>query len=179
MRCRTAFKYGAKNGSKSAIHKCENCERPLSEKESTILQKTLREVKSQISKNSKCILFYISGVVSRRSCTQPIDSDTFTYNDIYGSFFKYLNRGSLCIPCDSIVDWILFCYFLFQNLDFSIPVCRFSLSQFFLQISSNWFFSRFHKKQAHILSNIFLNNFSISKTPDVSKYSDYKLIKFN
>ena len=118
-------------------------------------------------------LTHISGYLVRNQA--PVEDST-TYFYANGYFLNELSRGGLTIPHDGICQWTYFCYILFQEI--CDNVCITSLVNMFLLISSTYRFKA-GKREAIVLSNILLNNYSKLITPRSSKESSQKIIKLS
>ena len=104
------------------------------------------------------------------------ENDSLFYYRKFGKYFDALNRGSLTLPQDCLVQWCIFCVIFFlQVLDAGSR--KFFVGMFFL-ISERYNFCVL-KKHCAILSNILLKNYSVFCTPRNSKESGLKILKLS
>ena len=86
------------------------------------------------------------------------------------------DRGQLNIPCDSAVQWSIFCFIMFEVV--KTAVYRTSLTDIFNSISDHY---KFGMKNHHsrILSNIFLKNYCRESPSRNSKETSLKVLKLS
>ena len=122
-------------------------------------------------------LFYISGYVTRHDDideNELLQTTTMFYYEKYGQFTKDLDRGGLKIPTDKTCQWVNFCFLLFNAV--RDRICRRSLSCIFLKISKLYSFDM-TRKNAEVLSNIFISNYCRTCTPRSGKEPSQKILK--
>ena len=103
--------------------------------------------------DEKKSLVYFDGYVVREQKTDAAvgASDTTQYYEEYGSYTDALNRRGLTIPPNSVCQWKIFCFIVFEVVKH--VVCRLSLRKLFMQISEFYaFYVPNHSFQ--ILANI-------------------------
>ena len=100
-------------------HSCEKCNYFVKREAPVDM---FPELKQLLSKEVKMALLYIAGYVDRKS---PTADDTHIYVDQYWAYLKELNRNSLTFPIDSVCQWVIYSYILFDEINRSI--CRKSL----------------------------------------------------
>ena len=126
---------------------------------------------------TKISLFYISGYVTRHDDideNELLQTTTMFYYEKYGQFTKDLDRGGLKIPTDKTCQWVNFCFLLFDAV--RDRICRRSLSCIFLKISKLYSFDM-TRKNAEVLSNIFIKNYCRTCTPRSGKEPSQKILK--
>jgi len=157
----------------SSNHSCHKCGYFLSGKSLEIFQH-LEDLEPSLSNDVKMSLIYIAGYIVRKE--DPGNNDTFMYYDRFGTFLSGLNRGRLCIPPDTVCQWVMFSCILF--LEVASDACRSSLSNLMMSISESYDFSM-ERKHGNSLSNIFLNNYCKLYTPVTEKEPKQKLLKLS
>ena len=98
-------------------HGCSKCGYLLDESACEIFD-TLPDLEMSLSKDVKMSLFYIAGYVTRKDgplSDEDLLNDTGFYYREYGDFVKKLDRGSLNIPLDNTVQWVFFCFIMFNH----------------------------------------------------------------
>ena len=132
---------------------CNNCKYTLDQESSEAVD-NLPVLKTSVHADVKQSLVYIKGYITRKD-NKPSGEGTFLYFERYGSYTRALNRGGLSIPGDSVCQWTIFCYIIF-NLIKDIA-CRVSLIDIFQKISDFYMFN-IEKHHSHILANILISN---------------------
>ena len=154
-------------------HHCSDCDFSLNEEESEIFDQ-LQTLENSVSKELKANLVYIAGYVTRN--VESTVEDTNEYYENYGTYTELLNRGGLTVPGDSICQWCIFCYIIFNKIN--ARVCRKSLVCVFQDVSDYYGFS-VQKSHCRILANIFINMYCKHITPRSNREAKQKEIKLS
>lgn len=155
-------------------HKCEHCDKPLSEKESEIID-NLELLENSLSNDDLASLVFIGGYIQKKA--GPIyENDTMIYYDNYGSYLNSVDRGKLTKPYDTLMQWTVFCFILF--IEVSQFDCRTNLMKKFEVVSEKYNFET-KEKHCRILSNILLNNKVHLLTPRSNKEIGMKALKLS
>ncbi|XP_066911172.1 uncharacterized protein [Clytia hemisphaerica] len=157
-------------------HCCDKCFFAL-DRDGISLLNQLEEEEMSIPVKTKMSLIYMAGYVARKDemSEQELFDATMFYAQKYGKYLHELDRGGLKIPTDTICQWTMFSYIMFNHIRHL--VCRTSLSDVLMSIAHTYAFGSITKNNAMILSNIFLNNFCKSQTPRSSKEASQKVLK--
>ncbi|XP_066923516.1 uncharacterized protein [Clytia hemisphaerica] len=157
-------------------HCCDKCFFAL-DRDGISLLNQLEEEEMSIPVETKMSLIYMAGYVARKDemSEQELFDATMFYAQKYGKYLHELDRGGLKIPTDTICQWTMFSYIMFNHIRHL--VCRTSLSDVLMSIAHTYAFDSITKNNAMILSNIFLNNFCKSQTPRSSKEASQKVLK--
>ena len=92
----------------------------------------------------------------------------------HSAYLDALDRGELCVPGDNIAQWTIYCFVLF--IQFSEDLCRKFVIAHFTDIAEKYCFD-VTPSQCRVLANIFMNNYSILKSPDSTKEARLKELK--
>ena len=158
-------------------HHCSSCSYKL-EEDGIETFDNLEKLEGSMTIDTKMALVH-SGYVTRNDPVllkdELLDTTTF-YHQKFGGYTDDLDRGQLNIPCDSAVQWSIFCFIMFEVV--KTAVCRTSLTDIFNSISDHY---KFGMKNHHsrILSNIFLKNYCRESTPRNSKETSLKVLKLS
>ena len=120
-------------------------------------------------------ILYIAGYLQKQA-RQICYNDTMYCYDKFGKYLDQLNRGALVLPQDHLVQWCIYCFVLFTQI--GERVCRTFLMNLFISISEKWHFN-ISLKHSRILSNIFLKNYALFRSPRSSKEASLKVLKRN
>lgn len=161
--------------SESIKHQCADCNYSMDEAAFTVFD-TLPELEEHVEEEMKLNLFHIAGFVIRKIDIEDQNEDTYYYREKYGTYTESLNRGGLVFPRDTVCQWAVFCFIIFEVIKNN--VCRTSLMQVFQQISDHYGFIM-QKCHCKTLANIFMNNFCKISTPILRKESKQKVIKLS
>ena len=156
-----------------AVHRCDDCDFSLNQEASEIFDQ-LPTLESSVSEEVKINLIYIAGYVTKN--VNFTDEDTHEYYDKYGIFTELLNRGGLKAPGDSICQWCIFCFIVYDKI--KTCVCRKSLMGVFQDISYHYSFS-VHRCHCRILANILINAFCKKINPWSCREAKQKVIKLS
>ena len=127
----------------------------------------------------KMSLFYIAGYVSRKDgplTDEDLLNDTGFYYRQYADFVKKLDRGSLNIPLDNTVQWVFFCFIMFNVVN--AKACRKSMTNIFMLVSEMYTFNK-SRKHGMILSNIFFKNYCLLESPKATQEPTLKVLKLS
>ncbi|XP_066912747.1 uncharacterized protein [Clytia hemisphaerica] len=157
-------------------HCCDKCFFAL-DRDGISLLNQLEEEEMSIPVETKMSFIYMAGYVARKDemSEQELFDATMFYAQKYGKYLHELDRGGLKIPTDTICQWTMFSYIMFNYIRHL--VCRTSLSDVLMSIAHTYAFDSITKNNAMILSNIFLSNFCKSQTPRSSKEASQKVLK--
>ena len=155
-------------------HDCGICNRNLTEKESEVFD-NLTDLEDHVARDTMLSLIYIAGKIEVKAKTET--EDTFLYYEKYSAYLDALNRGNLCVPSDNVVQWTTLCYIFFTECSTG-EVCRSFLKKQFQEIARKYEL-QVTEKQCHVQANIWMNNFSIAKTPRSSKEIKLKELKLS
>ena len=159
-----------------AGHSCDVCNRELNEKESEIMD-NLDKLEESVPRETMLSLIYIAGYIERNN--EHEDDDTKIYYQKYPDYFDAINRGSLKVPRDSIVQWLVFSYVFFtQLMDRPCEICLKFLTRNFSFIAEKHGFTITEQK-CRMLGNILLKKFASMMTPNSSKEAKLKELKLN
>ena len=148
-------------------HCCEKCSFTL---DGVSLLNQLEEEEKLIPEETKMSLVYVAGYVSRKDeqSEQELFDATMFYAQKYGKYLHELDRGGLKIPTDTLCQWAMFSYVMFNHIRHL--VCRTSLSDVLMSIAHTYGLDSISKKNAMILSNIFLNNYPVPRRSLARKF---------
>ena len=144
---------------RNAGHSCKNCNWKPSDQECEILD-NLAALEKNINTATLNALVYIAGYIQFQ--VGSLCSTKF-YADKYGLYINNINSGDLIIPEDTVVQWIIYCYIFFVNVQ-NIDMCRNFLISCFKMISEKFSFN-VSVRHARVLGNTYLNNVSLLTTP--------------
>ena len=159
----------------NVTHKCNDCNYVL-DAESSDLFDALPEHEKFIPVPTMVSIVYVSGYVARNATYQQNGEDTYSYFEKYGEYTASLDRGGLCKPGDSVCQWAIFGFIMFNAIKHH--VCRKSLANILMQVSDSHNFG-IQQNQSSILANIFLNNHSKASTPLLRKEVKQKVVKLS
>ena len=158
-------------------HTCSKCGYMLDELACQTVDH-LPDLENWYPKEIKMSLFYIAGYITRKDCLteEEIFNDIAFYYHEYGSFLKEIDRGDLKVPLDTTVQWVFFCFIMFNAV--KSKVCRNSLTNIFMLVSE---MHHFNTERVHgiILSNIFFKNYCLFQSPKSSKEPALKVLKLS
>ena len=137
--------------------------------------KCLTDLEDHVARDTMLSLIYIAGKIEVKAKTET--EDTFLYYEKYSAYLDALNRGNLCVPSDNVVQWTTLCYIFFTECSTG-EVCRSFLKKQFQEIARKYEL-QVTEKQCHVQANIWMNNFSIAKTPRSSKEIKLKELKLS
>ena len=160
--------------SSSSEHTCSMCRYMLSSSDIGFLD-DLPEIEPSVSAGDMESLVYISGYISRKDLDMNLNA-TYMYYEKYGSYTQQPDHGGLNIPCDTVCQWCVFGYLMFDKVKSS--VCRNSLSNIFQTISDYYGFN-VEKQHCLALSNILLNKWCKSFALGLGKESAQKVLKLS
>ena len=120
-------------------------------------------------------LVYISGYAVRDD-KEHSDEETYSYYSKFGSYLKALNRGGLCIPNDSVVQWAVFSYLIFMAIEDAC--CINLLIKAFMEVAERHRF-KIERKHCRRLGNTFLKNAVVLKSPLSQKESNLRTLKLS
>ena len=170
----TQLKLGISNDSTGDEHECELCKRLPTDKECEIFD-NLEAPEESVGSDVVAAILYITGYLPKQA-GQIRDNDTMYYYDKFLKYLDQLNRGVLALPQDHLVQWCIYCFVLFTQI--GERVCRTFLINLFISISEKWHFN-ISLKHSKILSNIFLKNYFLFRSPRSSKEAFLKVLKLN
>ena len=104
------------------------------------------------------------------------DEETYSYYSKFGSYLKALNRGGLCIPNDSVVQWAVFSYLIFMAIEDAC--CINLLIKAFMEVAERHRF-KIERKHCRRLGNTFLKNAVVLKSPLSKKESNLRTLKLS
>ncbi|GFO14770.1 group XV phospholipase a2 [Plakobranchus ocellatus] len=133
-------------------HVCEKCVVHWTHEMCEMVEE-LPNMEHSVKDDVKYSLVYIAGYVIRKDKEEVEDS--CSYFEKFGAFTLSLSRGGLFQAGDSVCQWTIFCYMMFQSV--WEKVCRNSLNEIFIEISQNYGF-KMDKHHCFALSNILFNN---------------------
>ena len=115
--------------SAEAGHQCKKCGFLLTEEMCSIVD-DLPTLEKKISIDIIAALICIAGHVIRK---EKQTEDTYFLYEKYGGYTSELNRGGLAKPDDSVSQWVIYSYIIFQTVaDHS---CRKSLCNLLMVVS--------------------------------------------
>ena len=152
-------------------HQCEYCVRKLDEFETEVFD-SLPDLEDKLNADTMLSLIYIAGCVEKKH--QRETTDTTEYYERHSAYLDALDRGQLCVPGDNIAQWTIYCFVLFTQ--FSEDLCRKFVIAQFTDIAEKYCFD-VTPSQCRVLANIFMNNYSILKSPDSTKEARLKELK--
>ena len=158
-------------------HECNRCKIDFDEKTLDVIA-SVQEIEHKIENETKQSLVYIAGYLARNSELNEdelFESTTF-YHQTYGSYLDELDRGGLQIPTDTVCQWTIFCYCMFEVV--KDHVCRNSLADLFMTVSNMHSLDQ-NLKRAKTLTNIFSNNHCRLTTPRSKKEPSQKVLKLS
>ena len=161
----------------SAAHRCEKCDRQLTERKMDILD-NVAVLEEEITHSAGMALVYIAGYLIRKDDEVLSSADTYEYCSKYGKYLTALSRGGLKQPSDAIYQWTMYCYSLFVSLELKNTLCHISLSSYFVLIKEMLEFD-IPVHCVRSLANIFLNDLAKLLTPRSSKEPKQKMLKLN
>ena len=129
-------------------------------------------LEDKLNADTMLSLIYIAGCVERKH--QGETADTTEYYERHSAYLDALDRGELCVPGDNIAQWTIYCFVLF--IQFSEDLCRKFVIAQFTDIAEKYCFD-VTPSQCRVLANIFMNNYSILKSPDSTKEARLKELK--
>lgn len=161
-------------------HSCSDCSFELeSDEKASETFDNLEELESSVSSETKSVLVYVAGYVTRKDKELDemslLEQTTFYYQK-YGDYTNSLDRGGLNIPSDRACQWTILSFILFNVVKDS--VCRKSFCKLTMALSDNFDFEM-EERHGRIISNIFLKNFCYSSTPRSSKEPALKVLKLS
>jgi hypothetical protein len=161
-------------------HACSDCGFAIESNEKACeAVDNLEELEASISVETKSVLIYIAGYVTRKDPeldeVSQLGQTTF-YFEKFGQYTNSLDRGGLNIPSDRSCQWTIFSFILFNVVKDS--VCRKSFSKIALTLSDTFEFEM-EERHARILSNIFIKNYCSSSTPRSTKEPALKRLKLS
>ena len=159
---------------REAEHCCEKCGYEMSTEMCFVID-DLPDFEKKLSTDIIESLVHIAGYVIRNDDPSDHD-DTYYYYEKHGDYFDKLNRGGLCKPGDTAVQFAIYAYIAFHAV--VNHVCRKSLSDIFMVISKLYGFDM-EKRHAWILCNIFFNNYCKFSNPRSSKETSQKVLKLS
>ena len=161
-------------------HACSKCNFTLeSDEKACETVDTLETLEASIPSETKSVLVYIAGYVTRKDPELDEQSQleqTNFYFQKFGSYTESLDRGGLNIPSDRACQWTILCYILFNVVKAS--VCQLSFMKIAMTLSEEFKF-QMEERHARILSNIFLRNFCCASTPRSNKEPALKKLKLS
>ena len=163
------------NAADSVQHKCADCAYVLCAEASDIFDQ-LPSHEDSISHDAKSNLVHIAGYVTRKLVNELPADDTYYYFEKHGDFTASLDRGRLNTPGDTVCQWTIFGYIMFESV--KNKVCRTSLARIFQAISDAHGFNMV-RVHCFTLANIFLNNFCKASTPLLRKEVQQKIVKLS
>ena len=151
---------------------CKNCNRQLTEAECEIFD-TLCDFEEKLPKETKYSLVYIAGYVQKKNGYEH--DDTEFYYEQFDAYLNVLDRGGLCVPKDTIVQWSIFSYIFFVHAS---DTCRTFLMKQLSLISVKFNFN-IGQNSCRTLANIVMKNYALFKTPVSTKESKLKVLKLS
>lgn len=156
------------------FHQCEQCDKPLTEKECDIID-NLEELEKSLSNDVMASLVFIGGYIQRKAGSF-YEFDTMIYFDNYGLYLNTLDRGKLTKPHDTLMQWTIFCFILFTEI--SDVVCRKNIMKKFEAISEKYNFEA-SDKHNRTIANILINNKVHLLSPRSHKEASLKALKLS
>lgn len=163
-----------------AGHACDDCGFTLeSDEKACEAVDNLEALESSLSNETKAVLVYIAGYVTRRDMVlseEELLEQTSFYYQKYGQYTDSLDRGGLKVPSDRACQWTIFCFLVFGVVKNS--VCRTSFTKIAMTLSETFDFEM-NKKHARTLSNVLINNYCTAATPRSTKETSLKRLKLS
>ena len=163
------------SSSAATSHDCNNCKYTLDQESSEAVH-NFPVLETYVHADVKQSLVYIAGYITRKDNKSSGEQDTLLYFDQYGCYTRALNRGRLSIPGDSVCQWTIFCYIIFNLI--KDHVCRVSLIDIFQKISDFYMFN-IEKHHSHILANILISKYCLTCCPKTHKETGQKVLKLS
>lgn len=157
-------------------HHCEKCGFLLDDKAAEVFD-NLPDLELSVADEIVSVIVYIAGYIVRKDpnlykCGN--NTDTLFYFESFGKYTNSLNRGGLKIPVDSVCQWVIFSFILFEVVKDN--VCRKSMNNLMMMIAEHYDFP-VERKHGNILCNIFFKNYCLISTPRSGKEQALKAIK--
>ena len=149
------------------------CSCLLNDKECEVFDNLLA-LEASVKEETLLFLIYIAGYVQKKGGVVKKNDSLFYYQK-FGKYVDALNRGSLTLQPDSLVQWCIFCVIFFQQV-LNAECRKFFVDMFFCLIAVRYDFC-VSKKHFAILCNILLKNYSEFCTPRSSKEAGLKILK--
>ena len=120
------LKLDISNDSAGDEHECELCKRLLTNKECEIFD-NLEALEESVGSDVVAAILYIAGYLQKQA-DQIRYNDTTYYYDKFGKYFDQLNKGSLVLSQDHLVQWCIYWFVLFTQI--CERVCRTFFDEF-------------------------------------------------
>ena len=134
----------------------------------------LPEMQPSVSVDSMMGLVYIAGYIIGKDENGDGADDSHFYCSKYGSFYRNLNRGGIHLPGDTVCQWVVYGYIMFNEV--VNDYCRKLLCRIFSNISD--LYNR-QIKNTYLpgFANILFNNYCSLFSPKATQEPRQNILK--